>query len=312
MSDKKTKQYKINKIKQNIPLCLMASPALILMIMFSYMPLFGLILAFKDYTYQKGMFGSAWAGKFGLDNFKYIFSTSEILLTIRNTLLYHVAFGLTVLFCGIILGILLYWVKNKKFARIYQETIQIPFMISFAVMGCVLYIFLKADGGVFNGILEQMGKESIAWYMEPKYWPFILVIVNLWFGAGMKSIYFYSAFMAIDNCLFEAADVDGAKWYHKVFKIMLPTIAPTFCILLITDLGNLLATNFALFYSLTRDSAALYSVTNVISTYEYRGLLMGNIGTTAALGLFSSVVQVICTLSINAVVKKINPDNAMF
>lgn len=306
------KQKLLHKWNYNWPLALMAAPAVILLITFNYIPMFGLVLAFKDYTYQGGIWGSDWAGAMGLDNFKYIFSSGEISVTLRNTILYHIAFSLTVLGAGIILGILLYWVQSKKLSRIYQGAIQLPYLTSFAVMGCILYMLLKMKGGLFNTLIEQMGGEAIAWYTEPKYWPLILILVNLWFGGGIKSIYFYSAFMSIDNSLFEAADMDGAKWYHKVFNIMLPGIAPTICILLITDLGALLSANFSLFYSLTQDSSALYSVTDVISTYEYRGLTMGNYGTTAALGLFTSVVQVVATLSINKIVKIINPENAMY
>ena len=297
-----------NNVRKNIPLILMSAPAVILLIMFKSVPMFGTVLAFKNYTYRDGIWGSAWAG---LTNFKYIFSSKEILVTLRNTVCYHLVFDTLILLCGIMLGIMLYFIKSKRAARVYQQLIQIPYLTSFAIMGSIVYIFLRADGGVMNTWLDSMGMEAISWYTTPKYWPFILCLVNTWFGAGIKSIYFYSALLGIDQSLFEAADLDGAKWYHKVFDIMLPSIAPTICIMLIMQMGNMLASTFALFYSVTMDSSALYSVTDVISTYEYRGLQLGNIGTTAALGLFTSVVNVIGTLSVNKIVKKINPDYAM-
>ena len=297
-----------NNVRKNIPLILMSAPAVILLIMFKYVPMFGTVLAFKNYTYRDGIWGSAWAG---LTNFKYIFSSKEILVTLRNTVCYHLVFDTLSWLCGIMLGIMLYFIKSKRAARVYQQLIQIPYLTSFAIMGSIVYIFLRADGGVMNTWLESMGMEAISWYTTPKYWPFVLCLVNTWFGAGIKSIYFYSALLGIDQSLFEAADLDGAKWYHKVFDIMLPSIAPTICIMLIMQMGNMLASTFALFYSVTMDSSALYSVTDVISTYEYRGLQLGNIGTTAALGLFTSVVNVIGTLSVNKIVKKINPDYAM-
>ena len=297
-----------NNVRKNIPLILMSAPAVIILIMFKYVPMFGTVLAFKNYTYRDGIWGSAWAG---LTNFKYIFSSKEILVTLRNTVCYHLVFDTLILLCGIMLGIMLYFIKSKRAARVYQQLIQIPYLTSFAIMGSIVYIFLRADGGVMNTWLDSMGMEAISWYTTPKYWPFILCLVNTWFGAGIKSMYFYSALLGIDQSLFEAADLDGAKWYHKVFDIMLPSIAPTICIMLIMQMGNMLASTFALFYSVTMDSSALYSVTDVISTYEYRGLQLGNIGTTAALGLFTSVVNVIGTLSVNKIVKKINPDYAM-
>lgn len=304
----KKKRNKRDIFKRNLPLCLMAAPAMIVLIMFQYVPMFGTVLAFKDFSYRRGIWGSEWVG---LDNFKYIFGSGEIAITFRNTIFYHLAFTVTITSVGLLLGILLYFVKSKKLSKFYQGAITIPYFVSYTVMAYILFIFLRADGGVLNSLIEQFGGDTIAWYTEPKFWPLIIVFAQMWFGGGIKSIYYYSAFMAIDASLFEAADMDGAKWYHKVFKIMLPSIAPTICIFLIMDVGNILHTDFTLFYSLTMDSSALYSVTDVLSTYEYRGLTMGNIGTTTALGLFTSVVQVICTLSVNKIVKKINPDNAL-
>lgn len=305
----KHKMNRRERIKRNIPLCLMAAPALILLIMFNYVPMFGLILSFKDFSYRKGILGSDWVG---LKNFKYIFNSGEIAVTIRNTIFYHLAFTIVITCAGILFGIMLYFVKSKKMSKFYQNVISIPFLVSYTVIAYILYIFLKGDGGLLNTLITKLGGETIAWYIEPMYWPFILVLANLWFGGGIKSIYYYSAFMAIDNSVFEAADIDGAKLHHKIFKIMLPSIAPTICVLLIMDLGKILQSDFTLFYSLTMDSSALYSVTDVLATYEYRGLTMGNIGTTTALGLFTSVVQIIATLSVNKIVKKISPDNALF
>ncbi len=307
----KVKTIKTDKqalIRRNLTYLLMAAPALIVLVMFNYVPMFGLVLAFKNFTYRRGIFGSEWAG---LANFKYIFGSGEIGVTLRNTILYHVAFTVTITCTAIALSILLFFVKSKKAANIYQRLANLPYMVSYTVIAYIIYILLKSNGGLINRLIESFGGEAVAWYTEPKVWPFIIVLANLWFGAGIKMIYYYSAFMAVDESIFEAADMDGAKWYHKVFKIMLPSIAPTVCILLIMDLGNLLASNFSLFYSVTMDSSALYSVTDVLSTYEYRGLTMGNIGTTTALGLFTSVVQVVATLSINGIVRKIDPDSAL-
>lgn len=308
-------QQKINaKTKKNIifkkdmPLIIMALPALIILFLFNYVPMFGTVMAFKDFTPREGIWGSPWVG---LDNFKYIFSSGDIAVSIRNTMLYNLAFQVTIPVCALLISIMLFFVKSKKLANAYQSVTIFPYMVSYTVIGYILYIMFKSTGGLLNTMLETMGVEGVAWYTEPKYWPFILVIANIWFGAGVKAVYYYSAFMAIDESLFEAADMDGAKLHHKIFKIMIPSIAPTICIFLISDLGHILQSNFSLYYSLTLDSSALYSVTDVLSTYQYRGLTMGSIGTTTALGLFVNIVTVVVTLSVNGIVKKINPDNAL-
>lgn len=295
-------------IKKNIPLIIMALPAMALLIIFTYIPMFGLFLGFKDYSYSQGMFGSPWVG---FDNFKYIFTSGDIGRTIGNTIAYHVAYTVVITGCGILLGVMLYFIKSKRASNAFQKTIIMPFMVSYTIIAYVVYILLSNEYGLINGMLKSFGMGGISWYTEPKYWPFILVIVNTWFGAGIKSVYYYASMMSIDQDLFEAADLDGAKRHHKVFKIMLPSIAPTIAILLIIDLGRLLESNLALHLSVPMDSSALYKATDVLATYTYRGLTSGDIGTTTALGLFTGVVTAAATLTINWVVKKISPGNEM-
>lgn len=296
-------------IRKNTSYTLMAAPGIIALIMLLYVPMFGLVLAFKDYSYRDGIWQSAWNG---LENFKYIFGSGDIAITIRNTIVYHIVFTSSVMLVALAMAILLYFVKSKKAADKYQLFSTLPYLTTYNIIAYIVYIFLKADGGLLNTLIERMGGTGIAWYTEPKYWPIIFIILQVWFGAGFKAVYYYSAFMGIDDSILEAAVIDGAKWHHKVFKIMLPSIAPTICIFLIMDMGKILTTNFTFFYSIPMDSSALYRVTDVLATYEYRGLMSGNIGTTAALGLFTGVVQVTATILINQVVKKLDPENAMF
>lgn len=300
----KRKEY----IKQNIPITLMALPAMLLLLAFYYLPMFGLVLSFKEYSFRQGVFGSPWVG---LKNFAYIFNSGEIARTIGNTIGYHLGTTITVTLSGLLLSVLLYFIRSRRAANLFQKTVIIPYMVSYTVIAYIVYILLKNNGGLVNSMLQSFGAESLSWYTEPKYWPFIIILVQIWFGAGVKSVYYYAALMSIDESLFEAADLDGAKRHHKVFSIMLPSIAPTICIFLILDLGNILASNLALFYSVPMDSSALYPVTDVLATYTYRGLVTGDIGTTTALGLFTGVVTTVATLLVNAVVRKISPENAL-
>lgn len=304
----RNKLQQTDRIKKNIPLFIMAAPALIFLIMFNYVPMYGIILAFKDYSYRDGIWGSDWVG---IENFKYVFGSGEITRTIGNTVLYHIAFTAVITLGAILLATMLFFIKSKHAANFYQQATILPFMISYAVISHIVYIFLKNDGGLVNSMLTSLGTKTVSWYMEPKFWPFILVFVNAWFGIGIKAVYYFSAYLAVDESQFEAADLDGASRWRKIINIMLPSISSTVCIFLILDLGNILASDFSLFYSVPRDSSALYSVTDVLGTYTYRGLTSGDISTTTALGLFTGVVTTIMTLLVNFIVKKISPENSL-
>lgn len=295
-------------IKKNIPLILMSLPALVVLIMFNYVPMFGLTLAFEDYNYADGIFKSP---KVGLQNFKYIFASGDIARTIGNTVAYHVAQTILILVVSVALAVLLFFVRSKRVSRIYQKNIIVPYLLSYVIISYIVNIFLNSEYGLVNRMLEHFGKEAVSWYTTPVYWPFILVGIQIWFGAGIKSIYYYGALMNIDEALFEAADLDGASHWFKIRKIMLPALAPTICIFLILDLGKILESAFGLFYSVPMDSSALYSVTDVLSTYTYRGLMSADIGTTTALGLFTGVVTTVATLLVNAVVKKVDPESSL-
>lgn len=304
----KTQAAKKEYIRKNIPLTLMALPAIIIGIMFLYIPMFGLIMGFQNFTYPEGIFGSQFVG---LDNFKYIFSSGDIITTLMNTVGYHLLFNVAVTLSSLFLAIMLYFIKNDRRAKTYQKTFIIPYLVSYVVISYIVYILLNNEYGLLNQLFEKLGKESISWYTTPIYWPFILTIVQIWFGAGIKSVYYYGSLMAVDQSIFEAADLDGASKLEKIRYIMLPSLAPTISIFLILDLGNILSSSFELFYSIPMDSSALYSVTDVLSTYTYRGLVTAEIGTTTALGLFTGVVTTVATLLVNAIVKKISPENSL-
>lgn len=308
MNVSKANSKKKAYIKRNIPLTIMALPALILMIMFTYVPMFGLVMAFNNYTPRMGIFGSEWVG---LDNFKYIFSSGEIYRAIGNTVLYNILFSISIPLCALFMAVMLYFIESKRAAKFYQKSIVVPFMVSYVIIGYIVFIFLSNEYGLVNNMIEALGGKRISWYMEPKYWRVILVIVNTWYGAGVKSVFYYAAMLAIDKSYFEAAELDGATRWHKVKYIMLPEIAPTICIFMVTDLGHILNSNLALFQSVPKDSSALYSATDVLATYVYRGLTGGTYSITTALGLFTGVVSTIMTLSVNKVVKIISPGNEM-
>ncbi len=308
MHDLRAKIRRQEYIKKNIPLLLMALPCYIGLLCFYYLPMGGLVMAFQDFTYRKGIFGSEFIG---LENFEYIFSNGEIFRTLGNTVFYHIAMTAAVTLSAIVLAVLLYFVRSKRAQSVFNTVTVIPYMVSYTIIAYIVYILLS-NKGLVNNALVAMGLERIAWYVTAEYWPYILITVNVWFGTGIKAVYYYASLKAIDESLFEAAELDGASRWNKIWNVMLPAIAPTICIFLILDMGNLLASDFALYHSVPMDSSALYSATDVLATYTYRGLTSGNIGTTTALGMFTGVVTTVATLTVNLVVKKISPENSLF
>lgn len=297
------------KLRNNIPLAFMALPGIIYLICFSYLPMFGVVIAFKDYNYVDGIFGSSWAG---LKYFKYFFASNDAAVVIRNTLLYNVLFLFLKQFLCVFVALMLYEVTSKRCLKAYQTSIILPNFISWVLVAYIGYALFSSDTGLLNALRNTFGMSDIQWYSEPKYWPAILTIFEMWKGVGMGCIIYYAALMGVDSSLYEAAAIDGANRFKQIITISIPCILPTICILLIMGVGGIMGGDFGLFYQVPRNSGALYPVTDVISTYTYRGLQMGNLSQSSAVGLFQNVVGLVLTLSTNAVVKKVNPDNAMF
>lgn len=300
---------KRSKFRANIPLFLLALPGLIYMICFNYLPMFGVIVAFKDYNYLDGIFNSQWVG---FKYFKYFFASNDLAYIMRNTLLYNIVFMFLKQLLCVVVAIFLYEITHKYFLKVYQTAIILPNFISWVLVAYIGYALFSNETGLINSVLKSLGKEGISWYSEPKYWPGILTFFEMWKGVGMGCIIYYAALMGVDESLFEAASIDGANRVQQIIKISLPTILPTVCIMLILAVGGIMGGDFGLFFQVPRNSGALYPVTNVISTYTYYLFRDGNFSQSAAIGLFQNVVGLILTLGTNAIVKKVNPENAMY
>lgn len=305
----KLKASKQSKLRANIPLFLLALPGIVYMICFNYLPMFGVVVAFKDYNYVDGIFSSQWVG---FKYFKYFFASNDIVYILRNTLLYNILFMFLKQFLCVLVAVLLYEITKKYFLKIYQTSIILPNFISWVLVAYIGYALFSNETGIVNAVLRSLGKEGISWYSEAKYWPFILTFFEMWKGVGMGCIIYYAALMGVDESLFEAASIDGANRFQQIIKISLPTILPTVCIMMILAVGGIMGGDFGLFFQLPRNSGALYPVTNVISTYTYYLFRDGNFSLSAAVGLFQNVVGLVLTLGTNAIVKKINPENAMY
>lgn len=297
------------KFKRWVPLYLMMAPGLIYLFINNYMPMAGLVVAFKNYNVVDGIFGSPWAG---LSNFTYLFNDAWMIT--RNTLLYNIVFIIINLILGIAFAIFICDIRSKACKTIYQSAILLPFLMSIVIVSYITFAFFSGDNGMLNKtILPFFGKEAINWYSESKYWPVILVIVNTWKGVGYGCLIYISSISGIDPSFYEAAELDGASKWKQIRYITLPSIMPSVITLTLLNIGRIFYSDFGLFYQVTQNSGQLYDTTNVIDTYVYRALLQsGHIGMASAAGFYQSIVGFACVLLANVVVRKLSPENAMF
>jgi putative aldouronate transport system permease protein len=297
--------------RRYMPLMLMTLPGLAYLLINNYIPMAGLVIAFKDFNYAKGIFGSDWAG---LQNFEFLFRTRDAFVITRNTVLYNAAFIVINTVVAIATAIMLSEVTKKAMMRIYQTVILLPYLISIVIVSYLVYAFLSVNVGFINKtLLPLFGKEALSWYTEAKYWPFILPIVSLWRGFGFYSVVYLSSIVGIDRTYYEAAELDGASKLQCIRRITLPLITPVITMMALLAVGRIFYSDFGLFYQVPMNSGTLYSTTNVIDTYVYRGLMqLGDIGMSAAAGLYQSLVGFLLVLGSNLLVRKVNPDNALF
>ncbi len=290
-------------------------PGTIWFLLFSYLPMFGTIIAFKEYRFSRDGFlasimNSEWVG---LENFRFLFSTDDAYIITRNTVLYNFAFIVLGLVFSVALAIILSEIINKRLAKVYQTGMFLPYFLSWVIVGYFVFSFLSYDKGVLNQILGWFGADPVQWYSEPKYWPIFLILISLWKGIGYNSVIYLAAITGIDKSLFEAAMIDGANKWQQIKSITIPMLKPLMTILTLLAVGKIFYADFGLFYQVPRDSGTLYSVTNVIDTYVYRGLkTTGEIGMSAAAGLYQSVVGFILVMTSNYIVRKYDRENALF
>ena len=263
--------YTKMKWKKYVPLFLLMIPGLAYLIINNYLPMFGMIIAFKDINYAKGIFGSDWIG---FKNFEYLFKTTDAYIITRNTILYNVLFILINTVGAISTAILLNEVRKKFFQRFYQSIIILPHLISMVIVSYLVYAMLSSDTGFINKtILPIFGMDNISWYSEKQYWPYILTIVNIWKGIGFLSVVYLASIISIDPEYYEAATLDGASRWQQIRTITIPLIVPVITMMTLLAVGRIFYSDFGLFYQVPMDSGVLAETTNVIDTYVYRALM---------------------------------------
>ncbi|MEX1018874.1 MAG: ABC transporter permease subunit [Litorilinea sp.] len=293
-----------------LSLTLMALPGLIFLLVFAYLPMIGLVIAFKDYRFADGILGSAWVG---FDNFQFLFGTDTAWRITRNTLGMNSLFIVTGTVASLAIAILMNEIYTSRMSKYYQTMLFFPYFISWVIVSYFVFGFLNGNTGIANQVFDALGWEPVAWYRAPEHWPGILVLAHLWNSVGFGSIIYLAGILGIDPAYFEAAKIDGAGKWQQIRYITLPLLLPIIIILVLLAIGRIFNADFGLFYFVPRDNPLLYSTTDVIDTFVYRSLTqLGNISMAAAAGFYQSIVGFVLVVFANWLVQRINRDYSLY
>lgn len=307
---KKTKSS-LDLLRRYQSLYLMLLPGLIVLALIYYLPMFGVIIAFKKINYQLGILKSPWVG---FDNFKYLFSSDNAWLMTRNTILYNGFFILSGLVISVGMALMLNELRKKFAARLYQTIILAPYFLSMVVVGYLVFAFLGEEQGYFNQhLLPAFGKDAVNWYRDAKLWIVILPLVQIWKYTGYGTVVYLAAIVGVDKELHEAAKIDGANRLKQIWHVTLPSIRPVIIVMTLLSIAKIFYSDFGLFYNVPMNTGTLIPTTQVIDTFVYRALIgMGDIGMSSAAALYQSLVGFTLVLISNYIIKKIDADSAMF
>lgn len=296
--------------QMTLTLTLMALPGIILLLVFAYAPMFGLVIAFKNYKFADGLWGSAWVG---FENFRFLFGADTALRVTRNTILMNSIFIVTGTVASLTIALLMNEVYTSRASKYYQTLLFFPHFISWVIVSYFVFGFLNGDTGLVNQFLANFGVKPIGWYREAEYWPGILTVTHLWNSVGFGSIVYLAGILGIDTTYFEAAKIDGATKWQQIRYITLPLLLPLVITLVLLSIGRIFNADFGLFYFVPRNSPQLYSTTDVIDTFVYRSLVqLGDISMAAAAGFYQSVVGLVLVVLANWVVRRINSEYSLF
>ena len=300
---------------EDAELALLGLPVVVWFLLFAYLPIFGILIAFKRYRPGDGNFlvnllRSEWVG---FENFKFLLQTPDAATVFRNTLLYNAVFITLGIIVSVTLAIMMSLIHSRKVAKVTQTMVFLPHFLSWVVVGYFVFSFLSSDKGLVNQVFKSLGMPTVQWYMESKYWPFFLVFINLWKSVGYSMVVYLASIAGIDISLYEAAAIDGATKWKQVRHITLPMLKPIITILFILAVGRIFMSDFGLFYIVPKQSGPLFNVTQTIDVYVYSALMQrNNLGFVAAANLTQSLAGFITIVAANFVVKKLSPEHAFF
>ncbi len=302
--------------RDDIELTLLSLPTLIWFVVFSFIPMIGILIAFKDFRILPGqnfIESLITSENVGLKNFEFLFKTPDAAIIIRNTLLYNILFIIIGTVIPVVLAIAITQLYSKKLAKVCQTAMFLPHFLSWVVVSYFVFSFLSYDKGIFNQILTKFGAEPVQWYMENKYWPYIIIFMNTWKGMGYGMVVYLAAITGIDQSYYEAALIDGAKKWEQIKYITIPLIKPIIIIMFIMAVGNIFKSDFGLFYQVPRNSGLLFPTTATIDTYVYKAIEgTGSMAMSSAASFLQSVIGCITIIIANTIVKKIDGENGLF
>ena len=295
----------------NLQFLLMVLPGTLLIFFLNYLPMFGIVIAFKEIDFAKGILMSPWVG---FKNFEFLLRNPDLITILRNTIGYNLIFIALGAILPATLSIMLSMMINKRASKVYQTIVMMPHFISWVVVSYIVYAFLNYRLGLVNkGILEPLGIEAVDWYAQKGFWVILIIFLNSWKTFGYNSVVYLASIAGIDSSLYEAAAIDGANRRQQMWHITLPELKTIIIIMTTLNIGKIMSSDFGLFYNVPMESGALLPVTNVISTFVYRALKINNdIGMSSAAGLFQSVVGLIMICTTNMIVKRIDPEKSLF
>ena len=293
------------------PLWLLALPALLLLVAFSYIPMAGLVIVFKDYNFLKGIWGSPWVG---FKNFEFFFyNMGNALRATKNTLFLNALNMFFSTLMSISLAIMFSEIRSKKYLKVTQTISIFPHFLSWAVVGGIATAFLSYDKGMINSIIVGMGGERLDLYNTAGYWPAILTVFNVWKGAGYSAIVYYATISGFDTSYFEAAEVDGATLWQRIIHITIPMLAPTICILTLMSVGRIFYGDLSMMMSMHNLNPMLYETTDIIDTFVYRSITqLGDYSMSSAVSLYQSLFGFVLVLLSNYIVGKFSAESKLF
>jgi putative aldouronate transport system permease protein len=300
----------VQEIKKNWVLYTMFVPIAVFFIIFSYIPMTGVIMAFKEFNYKDGIFMSPWNG---LENFQYFFQSGKAWLVTKNTILYNLVFLGAYTFFSILVAVLISETYNKFFKKTAQTFMFLPYFISWVTVSAFVYNFLNYEFGIVNVFLRNIGLEAIDIYSTSSYWYLLLPLLYIWKWVGFGSVLYLAAIVGIDQEIYEAATIDGATRFQKIMRITLPLLKPTVVVLVLLGLGRIMRGEFDMFYQLIGNNGALMNATDIIDTLVFRSLMgTQDFGMASSVGLYQSVLTLIIVLFANYLVRRYDKDNALF
>lgn len=309
-ADRPSKHGFLYRLNQNKVLILMCVPAIIFFLLFSYAPMPGAYVAFTSFNYNDGIFGSTFVG---WQNFEFLFSSGTLLMLLRNTVLYNLVFIIAGNIIQVFLAILLNEVACKKFVKVTQSLMFLPYFISAVLIGLLVYNLLNADFGFIPSLVRSMGGDMGSVYSNPNTFPIVIILAKLWQSTGYGTVVYFAAICGIDASMMEAAKVDGANGFQRIRYITLPCLKGTMIILFLFAIGGIVKGDFGLFYNLVGTNSVLYPTTDIIETYVYRCMINTfNFSQGSAVGLFQSVFGFVIVMLANGIVKKLDPEYTLF